>query len=85
MYFVFSNAFNVESEYALTNPPVPNKIPPKYLVTTTKTLDNPCSNIIFNIGLPAVPPWFSGHHYILQQFLRSLVSIAYAKTLCFAS
>ena len=42
-------------EYALTSPPVPSKIPPKYLVTTTNTLDKFCSNKILSIGAPAVP------------------------------
>ena len=85
IYSVLFNASNVAFEYALTNPPVPKRIPPKYLVTTTKIFDNPCSKIIFNIGLPAVPPWFADHHYTLLQGLRSLHSIAYANTLCFAS
>ena len=47
VYVVCSNAFIVASEYALTSPPVPSSIPPKYLVTTTKILDKPCSKTIF--------------------------------------
>ena len=41
--------------YALTNPPTPNFIPPKYLVTTATTLKSFLPFKAFNIGIPAVP------------------------------
>ena len=53
--FAFSRAFFVTSEYAFTNPPVPNNIPPKYLVTITNILIKLFFDIIVSIGAPAVP------------------------------
>lgn len=59
LLFVYSQFFLIllmlPREYALTNPPFPSKIPPKYLVTITNTFDKFCSVKILSIGAPAVP------------------------------
>ena len=51
-YVTLSKALIVASEYALTNPPVPSNIPPKYLVTITKILFISFFSIIFKIEEP---------------------------------
>ena len=42
-------------EYALTSPPVPKSIPPKYRVTMTSASVTPECFIVSIIGIPAVP------------------------------
>jgi len=49
------NESTTEFEYALTSPPAPNLIPPKYLITTASILVKFFFFNIFKIGIPAVP------------------------------
>ena len=42
--------------YALTKPPAPSLIPPKYLITIAKTLFKLLFSSTLRIGSPAVPP-----------------------------
>ena len=43
------------SVYARTSPPVPSRVPPKYLVTTIQTFVIPAPSITESMGFPAVP------------------------------
>ena len=60
----------IEFEYARTNPPEPNLIPPKYRITIATILDKLFFFKIFNIGIPAVPEGSpsSQHFYIAFLF-----------------
>ena len=42
--------------YALTKPPAPNFIPPKYLTTIARMLFRTLFSNTLRIGIPAVPP-----------------------------
>ena len=77
------NASFVASEYALTNPPVPRSIPPKYLVTTINIFDSSFPLITFKIGAPAV---LLGSPSSLDfVIISSFKVIEYANVLCLAS
>ena len=43
------------SPYAWTSPPVPSRVPPKYLTTTHMMSDSPDPLRLNSIGFPAVP------------------------------
>ena len=69
-------------EYALTNPPAPNFIPPKYLVTTIAELVNSSFFISSKIGIPAVPDGSPSSEYFCAFFFSPRM---YAETLWVAS
>ena len=52
--FVLSKHFVTASVYALTKPPAPNLVPPKYLTTIANMLSNFLFSSTFKIGNPAV-------------------------------
>ena len=52
----FFKASITEFEYALTRPPAPSLIPPKYLTTTARIWLQLFSSNTCKIGIPAVPP-----------------------------
>ncbi len=53
--YVFFNNYFAHYAYALDNPPVPNLIPPKYLIIKTLKFVKFSDSIDDKIGLPAEP------------------------------
>ena len=77
LYILFHlKLFLLLREYVLTNPPVPSKISPKYLVTTTKIFIKFCSDNILSIGAPAVPEGSpsSLYFFIVAPILHNYIS-----------
>ena len=68
--------------YARIRPPVPSRVPPKYLVTTATTLCSSCPVNTSSIGFPAVP---LGSPSSLHLNAGCFSPMLYAQQLCLAS